>query len=44
MSAGAGLEDADLRALEPQNDKQKSFVSAGQAYLGATQRFATAQQ
>jgi hypothetical protein len=39
----AGL-NADLRAFEPQNDNQKSFVSAGQAYLAATQRFAAAQQ
>jgi hypothetical protein len=39
----AGL-DADLKALEPQNEKQKSYVSAASAYLGSTQRFAQAQQ
>ena len=36
--------NADLKALEPQNEKQKSFVSAAYAYLGATQRFVQAHQ
>jgi hypothetical protein len=39
----AGL-SADLKALEPQNEKQKSYVSAGLAYLGATHRFILAQE
>jgi hypothetical protein len=43
LSDLAGL-GADLKALPPEGEKQRSLAAAGQAYLSATQRFVTAQQ
>ena len=39
----AGL-GADFKGLPAENEKQQGLVSAGQAYLSATQRFVMAQQ